>query len=316
MGEGTLRLRVRAVREEAVGIRRYWLVEASGGPLPAFEPGAHLELSIPGGFSRCYSLCGEPGEAYEIAVQREERGRGGSRAMHDAVRVDDVLESSPPRNQFRLIAAPRVVLIAGGIGITPVLPMARALARAGTPFTLYYCTRSPERTAFRKELTVGPLAAQVVLHHDGGDPARALDLRAVLAVRPAGAHLYCCGPGALMEAVRTIAAASWPEEAVHFESFGASSGTVLGEPFEAVVRSTGQVVQVGARETLLSALRAKNVVVPSSCEAGTCGTCSVGLLEGEADHRDKCLTQPERVGQISMCPCVSRAKRGPVVLDL
>lgn len=320
-------MRVARVTREAEDINAYELVPADGGELPAWEPGSHLDVALPGGMVRPYSLCNAPSERhrYVIAVQREANGRGGSRAMHEQVREGTVLAVSLPRNAFRL--QPRdatgpdfSVLVAGGIGITPLLAMARALRAQGRPFVLHYCTRGPERTAFRELLTSPEWAPDVKVHHDGGDPSRGLDVKALLAARPEGAHLYCCGPGGLMKAVRAAAlAGGWPEGAIHFESFTAEPlvAPVDGDSaFEVVIRSTGQVLAVPPGKSVLNVLTQAGLIVPSSCESGTCGTCQTHLLEGEPDHRDTYLTDEEKQAGKCMLVCVSRARSKRLTLDL
>jgi vanillate monooxygenase ferredoxin subunit len=321
MGQDTRRVRVARVTREAEDINAYELVPEEGGELPAWDAGSHLDVALPGGLVRPYSLCNEPAERhrYVIAVQREAKGRGGSRAMHDQVREGTVLAVSRPRNAFRLQPAPFTLLIAGGIGITPLLAMARTLLREGRPFVLHVCTRSPERTAFRELLASPELSPHVHVHHDGGDPKKGLDVRALLAHRPAGAHLYCCGPNGLMGAVREAAlAGGWPQEAVHFESFTAEPlvASASDDGFEVVVRSTGQVLPVPRGKSILNVLLEAGLMVPSSCESGTCGTCQTNVLEGEADHRDSVLTDEEKRAGRCMMVCVSRARSKRLTLDL
>ena len=231
MANDTLRLRVRRITPEAEGIFSYELVASNGGRLPPFEAGSHLDVHVPGGFLRQYSLCNDPEDThhrYVIAVQRDDHGRGGSRAMHELVREGDVLTTSFPHCDFPLLYARRYVLVAGGIGITPLLSMAHALRRQHVPWHLHYCTRSPERTAFRARLS-SAFAGHVTLHHDGVDPARGLDVKALLATRTGGTRLYCCGPAGLMRAVREASLLhQWPREKVHFEAFSAeASGAII-----------------------------------------------------------------------------------------
>jgi vanillate O-demethylase ferredoxin subunit len=322
VGQETLRVRVARISREAEDILSYELVPTGDGPLPAFEAGAHLDVHVPGGFVRQYSLCNDAEEThrYVIAVQRDARGRGGSEAMHAGVREGDTLTISPPRNNFPLHFARSYVLVAGGIGITPLLAMARVLQRTGADWRLTYCTRSPERTAFLPLLTSEPFAGRVQVHHDGGEPARALDLRTLLATRPPGARLYCCGPAGLMRAVREAASATqWPKEKVHFESFSAEgTAAALGvedSDFEVTIRSTGQVLRVPRGQSVLNVLRRNGLKVPSDCEAGSCGTCVTRVCEGQPEHRDSFYTQ-EPAGEGRMLVCVSRAKSRRLVLDL
>lgn len=323
MAPESLPLRVQRITPEAEGIHSYELVHAGGGSLPPFEAGAHVEVQVPGGFERHYSLCNDPEEThrYVIAVQRDERGRGGSRAMHTQVREGDVLRVSPPRCTFPLLYARGYLLVAGGIGITPLLAMARVLQRQPRPWHLHYCTRSPERTAFRELLASSDFAGHVSVHHDGGDPARALDLQALLASRAPGTRLYCCGPAPLMRAVRQASIHhGWAREKVHFEAFGAEGAGAFGagadSAFEVVVRSSGACLAVPPDQSVLQVLRAHGLRVPSVCEAGTCGTCLTPVLEGEPEHRDTFLPEAQRTARRTMLVCVSRARSRSLVLDL
>jgi vanillate O-demethylase ferredoxin subunit len=318
----TLRLRVSRIESETEDIRTYELVPPPTARLPPFEAGAHLEVRVPGGPLRQYSLCNDPQEThrYVIAVQREHQGRGGSRAMHERVKVDDTLLTSLPRNQFSLVPAPFTLLIAGGIGITPLLSMAEQLARTGAPFALHYCTRSRARTAFRVRLSEPRFRGRAHLHHDGGDPTRGLDVRALLSERPGGAHLYCCGPGPLMGAMRDAAeVGGWPQETVHFESFTPEAANVLAQhpgdgTFEVALRRSNRVLHVPPGMSILNVLRTHGVQVPSDCESGSCGTCLTGLLGGEPDHRDCFLEAGQRSRNILVC--VSRARSRRLELDL
>lgn len=323
MGNDTLRVRVQRIGREAEGIQSYELVPTEGGTLPPFEPGAHLDVHVPGGHVRQYSLCNDAVERhrYLLAVQCERQGRGGSRAMHEGVREGDTLTVSTPKNNFPLLYARGYVLVAGGIGITPLLAMARQLQRTGADWRMYYCTRSPERTAFLAELSAPPFAGRVHVHHDGGEVSRALDMKAVLATRAPGTRLYCCGPAGLMKAVREAATAhAWPKEKVHFESFTAEgTGAALGAEdadFEVAIRSTGQVLRVPRGQSVLNVLRRNGLKVPSDCEAGNCGTCVTRVCEGQPEHRDSFFTASEPAGDQRMLVCVSRAKSKRLVLDL
>lgn len=317
MAEGT-KVRVTRVTREAPGINTYELVPVDGTPLERWEPGAHVDVTLPDGTVRQYSLCNDAAEThrYLIAVQREERGRGGSRTLHDMVRAGDALTVSAPRNAFALQPASSYVLIAGGIGVTPLLAMAHTLAASGADFTLHYCTRDAQGTAFRELLSRAPYARHVRFHHDGGDPDRFLDVKALLARAPANARLYTCGPAGLMESVREAArAGGWPDSHVHFESFGAGPHTA-DTAFEVVVKSTGQVLPVPAGKSLLNVLLDAGVGIGYSCQGGSCGACQTNVLEGEPEHRDQVLPEEEKRASRCMYPCVSRAKSERLVLDL
>jgi vanillate O-demethylase ferredoxin subunit len=323
VAEDSLSLRVQRITLEAEGIRSYELVPADGGSLPPFEPGSHLDVHVPGGFMRQYSLCNDSSEThrYLIAVQRDANGRGGSQAMHDRVREGDVLTTRLPRCDFPLMYARSYVLVAGGIGITPMISMAWQLQRQGSPWHLHYCTRSPERTAFRELLASPAFAGHVTFHHDGGDPARGLDVKALLATRTGGTRVYCCGPAPLMRAVRDATVHhQWPREKVHFEAFSAEATGAIGDladtEFQVVIRSTGATYPVPPGQTVLNVLRNNGLRVQSDCEAGSCGTCLTRVLDGDPDHRDTYLPEAQRTARCNMLVCVSRARSRQLVLDL
>jgi phthalate 4,5-dioxygenase reductase subunit len=305
---------VRSAQHIAHDIRQFDLVADGGADLPAFTPGAHILVQAPNGVARRYSLCGVPAERgrYSIAVKREATGRGGSRSMVDEVKVGDMLYVSAPRNDFELAArAPGFVFIAGGIGITPIRSMIRHLAAAGdTPWKLYYLTREPAATAYHDELRA--LGAGVTIHHDLGDPARSFDLWPLLET-PRGHHLYCCGPTALMDAVRDMTG-HWSSATVHFEDFAVRPPPHDASDTPFAVRVGNDVIEVGADESILLALRARGYRVRSSCESGTCGTCRTRLISGEADHRDLVLTEEERRTNIMVC--VSRARSPELELEI
>ncbi|HYO54286.1 PDR/VanB family oxidoreductase [Archangium sp.] len=318
----SLCLRVQRITPEAEGVLSYELVPADGGPLPPFEAGSHLDVHVPGGFLRQYSLCNDPEEThrYVIAVQRDVRGRGGSRAMHERVRVGDVLTTRLPRCDFPLLYGRGYVLVAGGIGITPILSMAHVLQRQGVRWHLHYCTRSPERTAFRELLASPAFAGHVTFHHDGGDPSRGLDVKALLATRTGGTRLYCCGPAPLMRAVReAVIQHEWPREKVHFEAFSTQAADAISDladtEFQVVIRSTGATYSVPPGQTVLNVLRQNGLHIPSNCEAGTCGTCLTRVLDGDPDHRDTFLPEVQRTARRNMLVCVSRARSHQLVLD-
>lgn len=295
--------------------------EAPGTPLPDFEAGAHVDVHA-GDFIRQYSLCGTPGPAdsYQIAVLRDPASRGGSHYMHDQVQPGMRLRISTPRNLFPLHAAEPAdhsVLLAGGIGITPILAMAEALHARGASFELHYFSRSAARTAFRERLKECAFRECVHFHHDD-DPARS-DLATVLGNATRTAHLYFCGPGGFIDAIQqTAAALQWDPAKVHFERFSAQpvAGTGDDAAFTVRIASTGQEVTVPADVSITSALSDEGVVIPVACEQGVCGTCLTGVLEGDIDHRDQYLTDDERALNNQMTPCCSRARSGVLVLDL
>ena len=310
-------LRVTRNDRIADGIHLMEFRDNGGKALPAFAAGAHLAIRVPNGLIRKYSLCNDPAEhdRYLIAVKREANGRGGSASLIDTVQVGDQLMVAPPVNDFPLPQrAQDFIFIAGGIGITPIMAMIRQVLAEGKRFRLFYCTRSPETTAFLDELSGPAYAGKVTIHHDYGDPARSLDLRPVLAERQNREHLYCCGPRPLMETVRELTA-HWSHAAVHFEAFSdAETHKADDKPFKVRLAKSGTVIDVPVTKTILEALRDAGHTVPSSCEGGTCGTCRTKLISGEVDHRDLFLTEAERKDNIMIC--VSRARSDEITLDL
>lgn len=315
-----LRVRVNAVTREAEDIRSFELVAAGGEALPAFTAGAHVDVHIRDGLLRQYSLCNDPRERhrYLIAVLQEADGRGGSLAMHGEVGPGDRLTISAPRNNFPL-AGPEAnfhLLLAGGIGVTPMMAMVAELEARSAPFRLHYCTRAPEKTAFRARLRPLVEAGKVVLHHDGGDPARGLDIAATLRGFEPGMHCYFCGPAGFMSAARA-AVGHWPSHAVHYEYFTAvesDEAPAENRPFEIVIKSSGEVIEVPADQTIVEVLHAKGIYVETSCEEGICATCLTRYLEGEPEHRDSVLDDTERAEWMTIC--CSRAKSRRLVLDL
>lgn len=299
----------------AEDIRLFELRDPGGAELPEFTAGAHVSVGTPDGLVRKYSLCNDPAERdrYLIAVKREAAGRGGSVAMFDKLKTGDRLPVSVPRNDFPLLPSPAgYILIAGGIGITPILSMARHLKATGGRFKLYYLTRSRATTAFHAELSEPQFRGIVTIHHDGGDPDKALDLWPVLE-KPRG-HVYCCGPRGLMQAVRDMTG-HWSSAAVHFEAFQEPERTTVDDrPFKVTLKSSGEVVDVPVGTTILEALRAAGKNVAFSCESGTCGSCKSHLVSGDVDHRDLVLTEQEKTSHIMVC--VSRARSGDLVIDL
>ncbi len=308
-------LRVARTEPAAEGIHLIEFRHPEGAQLPPFSAGAHVIVLAPNGSLRKYSLCNDPAEAdrYVIAVKRDPAGRGGSVSLVDGTRAGDLVEVSAPRNAFELVEAPGYLLIAGGIGITPIMAMARVLAARGARFRLVYCTRSPEQTAFREELGGEAFRDKVTLHHDAGDAARAFDLWTLLE-KPGRDHVYCCGPRPMLEAVRDMSG-HWPGAAIHMESFvDAGSGTRAADaPFAVVLARSGARIDVAPGVSILEAMRAHGHEAPSSCESGTCGTCRTRLLEGRADHRDLVLLDDERDTQLMIC--VSRALSPEIVID-
>jgi vanillate O-demethylase ferredoxin subunit len=315
-------LAVQVVRKtrEAHDIASFELARVDNAPLPAFSAGSHVDVQVPGGLTRQYSLCNDSGEQhrYRIAVLRDPASRGGSVAMHDAVHEGDILHISEPRNHFPLHHAGRSLLFAGGIGVTPLLCMAQRLATIGADFALHYCTRSPERTAFAEEIKASVFAGRVQFHFDSGPPSQKLNLEKLLAAPDAGTHVYVCGPtGFIDHVVGNARAHGWSSEQIHLEYFGAAPQDTTGDTaFDVKVASTGKTYRVEAGQSVVQALQSHGVEILTSCEQGVCGTCITRVLEGEPAHRDMYFTEEEHAKNDQFTPCCSRARSRSLVLDL
>ncbi|GLY89900.1 PDR/VanB family oxidoreductase [Actinoallomurus iriomotensis] len=308
-----LTLRLHQLTWLAEGVVRLEFTDPRGAGLPAWEPGAHLSLRLPGGLAREYSLCGDPADRtrYAVAVQREKNSRGGSACVHERLRVGDLIEVDGPKNNFALEDAAAHLLIAGGIGITPIKAMAESLAARGAPWRLFYCGTTRARMAFTEELAG---LGDVVLHADdeaGGPP----DLAGVLRDLPAGTLVYCCGPEPLLRAVET----GLPDSSsLRVERFRAPEAPKAGgdTAFTVTCGRSGGTFTVEPGVSILKTLRAGGMDLPSSCEEGICGTCETRVLAGEPDHRDFLLTDAEKAAGGSMMLCVSRSRSPELVLDL
>jgi vanillate O-demethylase ferredoxin subunit len=321
MSSPTLQVRVAAKAVEAQDIVTLELVATDGKALPAFAAGSHVDVTLPNGITRQYSLCNDPQEThrYLIGVLRDPASRGGSQAAHDLVQEGDVLQISAPKNHFPLAhEAKKSLLLAGGIGVTPILCMAERLAITGADFEMHYATRAPERTAFRQRIAASGFADRVQFHYDNGEAAQKLDLQALLAAPQAGTHLYVCGPKGFMDAVlATARAQGWPEDQLHYEFFGAEVAKSDSDAgFEIKLASSGRIVLVPKDQTVTQALAAAGVEIMMSCEQGVCGTCLTRVLEGVPDHKDSYLTPEERAANDQFLPCCSRSKTPQLVLDL
>jgi len=274
----------------------------SGEDLPRWEPGAHIDVEITPGLVRQYSLCGH-GTDWRIAVLREENGRGGSKHLHDHISAGDTLRVSEPRNNFPLMPAEKHIFVAGGIGITPLLPM---LAKA-RDWTLYYGGRRRSRMAFLGELSRYGDRVRVLPENEHG----LLPLADIFA--DSDAPVYCCGPEPLLAAAERLC----PPERLRVERFHARE--VAAEPargFEVLASASGKTVRIGPGQSILDALDLAGVPMPSSCREGTCGTCETPVLEGEVEHLDSVLSEQERQAGKTMMVCVSRARSDRLVLDI
>lgn len=315
-----MKVGIARIEETAAGIRVFELAPLDGKPLPPYTAGAHISVHLPAGLVRQYSLCGRPEQydAYVIAVQHADGSRGGSRAMH-ALRVGDSLHVEGPRNDFPLARDARhSVLLAGGIGITPLLCMAERLARAGGSFELHYCVRERERAAFLDRLAEPLLKGRCTLYVDDAPADARLDFERVMRRYRPGWHLYVCGPAGFMEhALSTAKQAGWPDRELHREYFGAPvADTASDRAFSVRLARSGRVVQVGAAQTVVQALAAQGVQIATSCEQGVCGTCLTRVLGGQPEHRDLYLTDAERACNDQFLPCCSRSRSDELLLDL
>lgn len=315
-------VRVNCIRQEADGISSFELVRPDAGDLPSFTAGAHISVHMSDDLSRQYSLCNDPAERhrYVVAVLREAGGRGGSKAMHDALKEGQEILVSAPVNHFELAGrgATFHLMLAGGIGVTPMMAMIEELERQEKPYLMHYCTRSPEKTAFLDRLQPRIEAGNVILHHDDGDPSRGLDVKAVLEKYEIGKHLYACGPAGFMEAINASVGA-WPPHAVHQEYFTAREMTEEerawdAKPFKVKVLSSNQIIDVPAGRSITSVLREFGINIQTDCEEGYCGTCITHYVEGEPVHRDTVLDAGDREDYVMIC--CARAKSDLLVLDL
>ena len=315
-GADMLALVVASVTPLTPAIKAFVLRPTNGGDLPPFAPGAHLSVQVAhSSGQRAYSLVRphDGAGSYEIAVLHEPQGTGGSAWMH-GLAPGAVLAAHPPRNDFTLHKGGLPpLLVAGGIGITPLLCMARALAAEGQAFDFFYATRSEEATAYLDE--VRALGGTVV--HDGGDPARGLDLRALLAASQSGRHLHVCGPRGMVQAVvDTARAQGWADDHVHFELFAGALAEAGDTPFEVRTLRSGKTLTVAPGQSLLDVLIAAGLDPMYDCRQGDCGVCAVDVVEGVPDHRDHNLSPREKAGGKTLCTCVSRAKTPHLVLDI
>ncbi|GLQ08335.1 ferredoxin [Devosia yakushimensis] len=291
---------------------------ARQGHLPTFQPGAHIDVHLPNGMTRQYSITNGPGDlmSYVIGVKAESAGKGGSKVLVETVREGDLLAISEPRNNFPLRRdATRTVLIAGGIGITPLLSMARFLDKSSLPYELHYFVRSGEQAAFRDQLEA--LHGKVIIHQGLPRDEIAATIATSLGEWSMAQHVYVCGPSAMLESVRATAAAQgWPDEAIHFEYFKNDKVIDNSSSFEIELARSAMTLHVPAGKTILEIMREAGLTVPSSCEQGACGTCLTTVIEGEIDHQDVYLNNSEKASNACMMTCVSRAKSARLVLDI
>jgi vanillate O-demethylase ferredoxin subunit len=296
--------------------------------LPPFQAGAHIDIHTGNGLLRSYSLANDPTERdhYVTAVLRDPNGGGGSMWMHDEVKLGDILTTSEPLQNFPLEErAPLSILLAGGIGVTPMMAMGYRLRTQRLPRHLHYCTKAPEDTAFMEDAKA-LFGDDLTFHHDGGDPSKGINLKETFATRPDGAHLYVCGPAGLIRAAQD-ASAHWPEGTVHVELFtsarteeetAAIAERAGGdEAFEIELARSGKTLTVPADKTIIDVLLDNGYGVPYACEEGWCGACIIDMVGGKVDHRDEVLSDTEKESHSKIQVCVSRAQPGEkLILDL
>ncbi len=330
MAIDSLRVRVRSIAYQGAFINAYELVDLEGRELPPFSAGDHIDLYFRDGRTRQYSLSNNPSERhrYVFTVLRDPHGRGGSKAIFELVHVGRILTISKPRSNFPLAEeADRHLLLAGGIGVTPMMAMIYRLHDIGADFVMHYCTRSPDVTSFQDELAPFISQGKVVIHHDGGDPSKGLDIGSLLHENNPGTHLYYCGPTGFMRAVER-AASHWPAGTIHFEYFtppvsaeavpasmmnGDSAGSIsIG--FKVQLSSNGATYNIPDDKSIIDVLKEQGIDIQTSCEAGICRTCKTRYLDGEPDHRDFILDDDEKEEYILIC--CSRSKSPLLVLDL
>jgi ferredoxin-NADP reductase len=314
--EVELRLRVARRTVGAEGVVVLQLRDPAGADLPAWSPGAHIDLELPGGLTRQYSLCGDPADrsTWQLGVLREDAGRGGSAWVHDELLEGMDVDVRGPRNHFELVPSPRYVFIAGGIGITPILPMAAAAERAGAEWEFHYGGRSRRSMAFLEsleELT----GNRVSLHPQ--DEVGLIDLDRILGTPQPDTVVYCCGPEPLLRAVEQRCA-TWPAGTLHVERFAPKDvgAPVLTGAFEVELATSGVTLSVPPDRSILQVVEEAGIAVLSSCQEGTCGTCETAVLAGTVDHRDSLLTPEEQAADDTMFICVSRAACPRLVLEL
>jgi ferredoxin-NADP reductase len=312
--EQTLQVRVRALIWEAPEVLSLQLCAPDGSRLPPFAPGAHIDLKLPDGTLRQYSLCGDPRDTsyYRLGI-RAVAGGLSSGFIHRKLRPGELLSISAPRNHFPLVEAARYIFVAGGIGITPLIPMMHQASASSRPWALLYCNRRTEDAPFLAEITT--LGGAISLH--ASDAGTRLDVAQRLGTVQDDTVVYCCGPERLMTAVDQ-ATTAWPEGSIHFEWFTPRSrpANATSGSFEVVCQQSGLTLTVTPNKSVLAALSEAGIEVARSCEQGVCGTCEVRVISGEVDHRDSILSTAEQAANRTMMICVSRARSQRLVLDI
>ncbi len=310
-----MKLVLQSVDKETDRISVFRFAATDGSALPGYEPGAHVDFDLGPAGIRSYSLIDWPQSSatLDVAVQREEDGQGGSKAMHELA-VGQEVSASNPKNDFPLADNPGFsLLLAGGIGITPLISMATRLQRQGQPFELHYSARTASRMGFAESLKTA-FGETAMFYFDDAEP---IDLTALLRAQPGGTDVYICGPKGMIDAARSAASdAGIPEGSVHVELFTSPEPQAGDTSFEVEVHETGQVVTVGPGQTIIEALEEAGLDVMYDCQRGDCGICQTDVISGDPDHRDVVLSDAEKASGKVMQICVSRAKSARLVLDL
>jgi tetrachlorobenzoquinone reductase len=320
MPDGAMRLRIKRISFEADNINSYELVDPAGGDLSPFRAGSHVDLHLPNGMIRSYSLVNDQGERnrYVIAVNNDAASRGGSKFIHETVRVGDIVTVSDPRNNFALQEdAGHSVLIAGGIGITPLLSMIRRLETLGRSWELFYAARTRLRAAFLDELKALRAKADSNLHvnFDQAASARMIDLPSIVKATHSDAHLYCCGPLTMLEAFEA-AAADRPADHVHVEYFKPKEKPAAEGGFEVELARSKRTIAVQAGQTILDALLEAGISANYACTEGVCGTCETRIIKGIPEHRDLFLSKEEQEANKTIMICCSGSKSPTLILDI
>lgn len=311
----TMNLRLTAIRYEAKDTHSFEFRHPDGAALPPVAPGAHIDVHLGNGMMRQYSLTTVQGDgkAYIVGIKRDRASRGGSIWIHDNLKVGQIVKIGGPRNNFPLDeSAAHTVLVAGGIGVTPIRCMAQQLINSGKSWSMFYSCRDRSEATFLDELSA---RKEVTLHFDAEANGKFLDMKAIVAGAPADTHFYCCGPlpmlGAFEDATKDL-----PREQVHVEYFTAKESAATEGGYTVVLKKSGQEIQVPAGKTILQVLRDAGVNVMYSCEEGVCGACETVVVSGTPDHRDNILTDAERTASKTMMICCSGAKSERLVLDM
>jgi vanillate monooxygenase ferredoxin subunit len=316
-----LELKIRKKKMEALDVCSFELVSQDGSDLPTFSAGAHIDVFLPNGLIRQYSLYGNPQDkkVYKIAVLKEPQSRGGSQALHEFLQEGDLLKVSAPRNHFALSgSAKRSLLLAGGIGITPILSMAESLSNSGAEFELHYSAKTPEQAAFLNYIRGSCFSSVAHCYFSKHAGSQALDIQKVLSQVDSSCHVYICGPKGFIDVALEVARKSgWSADQIHYELFGAEIIKSDGDQvFDVKLASSGRIISVATDQTVVEALAKAGVDILVSCEQGVCGTCITGVIEGIPDHKDSYFTAEEHALNNQFTPCCSRSKTPLLVLDL